>query len=140
MGLFILLTTAVMVLGKSYSGPRNIITSILAGSATGGVSGGSGIPGAPIMVMYYLAAKAAPETQRANILTTGCVFSLCIIIGLSQNGIYSQSIIILIFVLSPVFMIAAKFGQYLFKIAPARWFKRLAYCLLIFAGVLLLVH
>ena len=55
MGFFILFTTGIMILGKKYTGPRNILTSAVAGIFTGGISGGTGIPGAPIMVMYYLA-------------------------------------------------------------------------------------
>ena len=140
MGFFILLTTAIMILGKKYHGPRNIFTSALAGIFTGGISGGTGIPGAPIMVMYYLAAKIAPAVQRANILTTGCVFSFCIILGLAQNGIYSQSIIFTVLILSPVFMIATRLGQFFFKFMPAVWFKNVAHCLLVFAGTMLLVH
>jgi len=139
MGLFILLTTTVMVLGSSYNGPRNMITSILAGSLTGGVTGGTGIPGAPIMVMYYLAAKVGPKVQRANILLTGCIFSLCVIVGLARNDVYSQSIILLILLLGPIFMIATRVGQYLFTIVPAEWFKKMAYCLLVFAGMTLLI-
>ena len=140
MGFFILITTLIMIAGRKYHGPRNILTSIVTGLFTGGVSGGTGIPGAPIMVMYYLAAKIPPTVQRANILTTGCIFSLCIIIGLTQNNIYNQSIILIILLLGPVFMIAAKSGQYLFKIMPARWFKKVAYGLLIMAGTMLLIY
>jgi uncharacterized membrane protein YfcA len=139
MGLFILLTTSVMMWGRTYNGPRNIFTRVLTGLATGGVTGGTGIPGAPIMVMYYLAAKVAPTVQRANILITGCVFSLCVIIGLAHNEIYSPTIILLILILSPIFMIATRVGQYLFKIAPAEWFKKMAYSLLVLAGVTLLI-
>jgi len=138
MGLFILLTTFIMIFGGVYRGPRNIFTSVFAGLATGGVSGGTGIPGAPIMVMYYLAAKVPPAVQRGNILTTGSVFSLCIILGLAQNDIYDHKTLLLIFILSPVFMVATRVGQYLFKVAPINWFKRAAYSLLIFAGLILL--
>ncbi len=140
MGIFILITTLVMIAGRKYSGPRNIFTSIVTGLLTGGVSGGTGIPGAPIMVMYYLAAKTAPTIQRANILITGCIFSFCIIIGLSQTSIYDRSIILVILLLSPVFMIAAKLGQYLFKLIPTKWFKNVAYSLLILAGSMLLIY
>jgi uncharacterized protein len=138
MGLFILLTTLVMIFGGVYKGPRNIFAGFLAGLATGGVTGGTGIPGAPIMVMYYLAARIAPTIQRANILTTGSIFSLCVIIGLAQNDVYNHKTILLILILSPVFMIASRVGQYLFRVAPINWFKRVAYSLLIFAGLVLI--
>jgi uncharacterized membrane protein YfcA len=140
MGFFILLTTLIMIAGRKYNGPRNIFTSIITGLLTGGVSGGTGIPGAPIMVIYYLAAKTTPTIQRANILITGCIFSFCIIIGLAQNSIYDHSIILIILILSPIFMIAAKLGQYLFKLVPAEWFKNVAYSLLILAGSMLLIY
>ena len=140
MGFFILVTTLIMIAGRKYNGPRNIFTSIVTGLFTGGISGGTGIPGAPIMVMYYLAAKTEPTIQRANILTTGCIFSFCIIIGLTQNSIYDRSIILVILLLSPVFMIAAKLGQYLFKLIPTERFKNVAYSLLIVAGSMLLIY
>ena len=138
MGSFILVTTLVMMFGRVYTGPRNIFASVLAGLATGGITGGTGIPGAPIVVMYYLAAKIAPATQRANILTTGSIFSLCVIIGLAQNDIYDHKTILLILILSPVFILASRLGQYFFRVAPVNWFKTVAYSLLIFAGLTLL--
>ena len=100
MGFFILFTTGIMILGKKYTGPRNILASAVAGIFTGGISGGTGIPGAPIMVMYYLAAKTAPAIQRANILTTGSIFSFCIIVGLGTNNIYSPTLILTVLMLS----------------------------------------
>ena len=140
MGFFILFTTGIMILGKKYTGPRNILASAAAGIFTGGISGGTGIPGAPIMVMYYLAAKTAPAIQRANILTTGSVFSFCIIVGLGTNNIYSPTLILTVLMLSPVFMIAARLGQFLFNYMPAVWFKKVAHCLLVIAGTMLLVY
>ncbi len=140
MGFFILFTTLVMIAGRKYNGPRNIFTSIVTGLLTGGVSGGTGIPGAPIMVMYYLAARTKPTIQRANILISGCIFSFCIIIGLTQNSIYDRTIILVILLLSPVFMLATKLGQYLFKLIPTEWFKNIAYSLLFLAGSMLLIY
>ena len=139
MGLFILLSTALMMFGRSYNGPRNIFLSFLAGAATGGITGGSGIPGAPVMVMYYMSAKVGPKIQRANIIITGSLFSVCVVMGLANNSIYSPSIILLICILGPVFMVCTRLGQYLFKIAPTEWFKRIAYCLLITSGAALLI-
>ena len=138
MGSVVLLTTLLMIFGRQYTGPRNILASVLTGLATGGVTGGTGIPGAPIMVMYYLAAKIAPAIQRANILTTGSIFSLCVILGLAQNDVYDHKTILLVLILSPVFVVATRLGQYLFKIAPVNWFKRVTFSLLIFAGLVLL--
>jgi uncharacterized membrane protein YfcA len=138
MGSFVLMTTLMMIVGGGYTGPRNVFASILVGLTTGGVTGGTGIPGAPIMVMYYLAAKIAPARQRANILTTGSIFSLCVILGLAQNEIYDHKTTLLILILSPVFVIATRLGQYLFRVAPVNWFKKMAYSLLIFAGLTLL--
>ena len=43
--------------------------------------------------------------------------------GLANNSIYSPSIILLICILGPVFMVCTRLGQYLFKIAPTEWFK-----------------
>jgi len=90
------------------------------------------------MVMYYLAAKIAPAIQRANILTTGSIFSLCVILGLAQNDVYDHKTILLVLILSPVFVVATRLGQYLFKIAPVNWFKRVTFSLLILAGLVLL--
>tara|TARA_B100001027_G_scaffold82399_1_gene56480 strand:+ start:1870 stop:2604 length:735 start_codon:yes stop_codon:yes gene_type:complete len=139
MGVFILLTTFLLILDRPYNGPRNLISSLIAGFSTGAVTGGTGIPGAPIMVMYYLSAKVPAKVQRANILITGCIFCFCVICGLALNKIYDQKIILIIIILSPIFILANRLGQHLFKIAPTSWFKIIAYGILILSGLSLLI-
>ena len=60
------------------------------------------------------------------------------LIVLSLHGAYNTTIVMHATLLAPVFTIGVYFGQYLFRIAPADWFKKVTYALLICTALIML--
>ena len=139
MGVFVLATAFILMSGWTYPGRRNIFSSAVAGFFTGGVTGGFGIPGGPFMVVYFMSSKGDPPTQRANIVTCVVMLNLLLLGGLIVNGVYREATLARAAVIVPVFVLGSALGQYLFKIAPLTWFKRVVYVILIVTGVSILI-
>lgn len=135
MGTFIILASCLMVTGWNYKGKRNFFSNIIVGGLTGGITGMSGVPGSPIMIIYYTSAQVAPDLKRANILMTGFLGMFLTVLGLSFRDIYTTEICIYAIILSPIFVIGARIGQYLFSILPSKWFRKFTIVLLFISGL-----
>jgi uncharacterized membrane protein YfcA len=139
MGIFILIAAAVLILDFRYSGPRGALPSLGVGAVTGGITGGFGVPAGPIMVVYYLAAPEPAQVQRANImfsvwLLVTVMFGNLLVRDAIETATFMRSVFI-----APASILGATLGQYLFRRAPATWFKKFAHWLLVAIGVSLLV-
>ncbi len=139
MGVFILAASAVLISGWTYPGKRNLLTSITAGAITGGVTGSFGIPGGPFMVIYYLSAPVEPAVQRANLIISVGVAIVFLIGGLFVAGAYTPETIMRAIVIVPIFVAGSRTGQYLFKVAPTEWFKKVTFAILIATGISILL-
>ena len=139
MGMFILISAAVLILDFRYSGPRGTLPSMGVGALTGGIMGGFGVPAGPVMVVYYLAAPEPAQVQRANIMFSVWLL-LLVMLGnlLARDAIETTTFLRSIFI-APASILGAVVGQYLFRRAPVGWFKKFAHWLLIAIGVTLLV-
>ena len=109
------------------------------GAATGGVTGTLGIPGGPIMIMYYLSAPAEARVQRANILLTGFINTIVFIAGFIFHDVYNQVTVIQSGILVPGFIVGSILGQYLFKVLPAQWFSKATSIILLVIGFVIIV-
>jgi uncharacterized membrane protein YfcA len=139
MGVFTLAAAAVLMTGWMFRGRRSVFTSLAAGAVTGGIPGGFGIPGGPFMVVYYLSAPAPPPVQRANIIVTSTIGISFLIIGLIAEGAYDQPNLIRGAIIAPLFLAGIWIGRRIFQIAPAAWFKKVTYAILIATGIMALV-
>ncbi len=139
MGIFILISAAVLILDFRYSGPRGTLPSMGVGAVTGGILGGFGVPAGPVMVVYYLAAPEPAQVQRANIMFSVWLL-LLVMLGnlLARDAIETATFLRSIFI-TPASILGAMLGQYLFRRAPVTWFKSFAHWLLIAIGASLLV-
>lgn len=139
MGIFILISAAVLILDFRYSGPRGTLPSMSVGAVTGGIMGGFGVPAGPVMVVYYLAAPEPAQVQRANIMFSVWLL-LLVMLGnlLARDAIETATFLRSIFI-APASILGAMLGQFLFKRAPVTWFKKFAHWLLIAIGASLLV-
>jgi uncharacterized membrane protein YfcA len=139
MGIFILLSAAVLILDFRYSGPRGSLPSMSVGAVTGGIMGGFGVPAGPVMVVYYLAAPEPAQVQRANIMFSVWLL-LLVMLGnlLARDAIETATFLRSIFI-APASILGAMLGQFLFKRAPVTWFKKFAHWLLIAIGASLLL-
>ncbi|MGB1176135.1 MAG: sulfite exporter TauE/SafE family protein [Candidatus Puniceispirillaceae bacterium] len=139
MGIFILISAAVLILDFKYSGPRGILPSMTVGAVTGGIMGGFGVPAGPVMVVYYLAAPEPAQVQRANIMfSVWLLLTVMLINLLARDAIETTTFLRSIFI-APASILGAMLGQYLFRRAPVSWFRKCAHWLLIAIGVSLLV-
>jgi len=137
-GVFILAATAVLMTGWAFKGRRSVFTSLAAGAVTGGITGGFGIPGGPFMIVYYLSAPVPPPVQRANIIVTGSVGILFVIIGLAVGGPFDQGTVLRGIIITPLYLAGVWIGRRIFRIAPAAWFKKVTYAILIATGIMAL--
>jgi uncharacterized membrane protein YfcA len=131
MGVFILLITVVMMLGYRYTGKRRIWVGIGTGGAAGAISGFFGVPAFPLAAIYLHHADRSPAEIRANVLAAICCTLTVYLIVLSLNGAYNRSVLVHAAILTPIFTAGVYLGQYLFRIAPIGWFKKITYAILI---------
>ncbi len=139
MGIFIIISAAVMMTGWSYRGSRGLLASATTGALAGGVTGAFGIPGGPFLVLYFLASPNDAPTQRANIVIGIILVVAFLVVGLAFERKYTAETLARAVVIAPIFIVGSAIGAKLFKIAPAAWFKKVALGILLATGVIALV-
>lgn len=138
MGTLILLVTFVMMLGYRYSGKRRIWVGFGTGGAAGAISGFFGVPAFPLAAIYLHHADRSPGEIRANVLAAICCTLTVYLIVLSLNGAYNTSVLLHAAILTPIFTAGVYLGQYLFRVAPTEWFKKVTYGILICTALLMM--
>ena len=138
MGVLILLVTLVMMFGYRYTGKRRVLVGIGTGAAAGAISGFFGVPAFPLAAMYLHNANLSPGVIRANVLAAICCTLTVYLVVLSLKGVYTPSILIQAAILAPTFTIGVYLGQYLFRVAPADWFKKITYAILIGTALIMM--
>ena len=139
MAIFILFITGFMMSGWNYSGKRSIFSGIFTGAISGGITGCFGVPGFPLQVMYFQASPEKVEIKRANVLAAMACAALVAIFGLIVQGVYTETMLLRALIITPIFMIGTKLGDYFYKISPAEWFKKATYGILIFTALTLFI-
>lgn len=138
MGVFILLITVFMMFGYKYAGKRRVLVGVATGSVAGGITGSFGVPAFPLSAIYFHNSASAPDIIRANVLTALSCTLMVSIVGLALQGVYTQAILWRAALLCPVFTVGIYVGQYLFRVAPADWFRKVTYAVLICTALILL--
>lgn len=139
MGVLILLLTVFMMFGYRYTGKRRTLVGAATGSVAGAITGSFGVPAFPLSALYFHNSSLSPETIRANVLAALCCTLIVSIIGLSFHGVYNGSSIARAILVGPIFAAGVYLGQYLFRVAPADWFKKVTYAVLIGTALVMLV-
>lgn len=139
MGVFVLAAALLLMSGWTYKGARGWAPSIISGGLAGGVTGGFGMPGGPFLVVYFLSAPVPPPVQRANLIVTIAIAILFLFGGLVADGVYTPDTIARSILIVPAFMTGTWIGRHIFKIAPAKWFTKVAYGLLLATGISVLM-
>jgi len=138
MGALILLVTFVMMLGYRYNGKRRVWVGFGTGGAAGAISGFFGVPAFPLAAIYLHHADRSPGEIRANVLAAICCTLTVYLIVLSLNGAYNPSVLLHAAILTPIFTAGVYLGQYLFRVAPTEWFKKVTYGILICTALLMM--
>jgi hypothetical protein len=139
MGIFIVCFAVLFLRRWRYTGKRNFVTRGIVGATAGGITGTFGIPGGPVAVMYYLSAPIEPAVQRANILITGFLNTVVFLGGFIFHGVYERVSMVESGILVPAFIVGSILGQYLFKVAPAKWFSKATSIMLLIIGLVIIV-
>lgn len=138
MGVLILLITIVMMFGYRYSGKRRILVGLGTGGAAGAISGFFGVPAFPLAAIYLHNSGLSPGVIRANVMAAICCTLTVYLIVLILSGAYNRSVLIHAAILTPIFTAGVYLGQYLFRIAPVDWFKKITYAILICTALVMM--
>ena len=139
MGVFILLITIFMMFGYRYAGKRRSLVGMATGTVAGSITGSFGVPAFPLSAIYFHNSASQPEIIRANVMMALTCTLIASIVGLSFQGVYDASILLRAAILYPIFTAGVFIGQYLFRVAPVEWFKKVTYGILICTALVLLV-
>ena len=137
MGIIIILITLLMASNWSYTGKRGLTGKLFTGGFSGAITGGFGVPGFPLQVMYFHSSSSTVEMKRANVLAALACGLVVAITGLLIQSIYTQEMLIRAVIIAPTFIFGAKLGQMVFKVAPADWFQKVTYLILLFTALML---
>ena len=134
MGGVVLFAALSMLFGWTYKGPRNRLTSAVAGVVAGGANGYVGL-GGPFISLYFLSAQASSQVQRANILLSMLLIGAMVIVPLAIGGAIGLDTVIRCAVLVIPYGAALWVGARVFRRTTDAIYRRVALILLIVVGV-----
>lgn len=134
MGVVVLFAAVTMLLGWTYSGPRNRLTSTIAGFIGGGMNGYVGL-GGPFISLYFLSVAESSRIQRANILISMLAISIIVMIPLAVGGAFTRDTVVRCAVLMIPYGVALWVGARVFRRATDAIYRRVALILLVAVGV-----
>lgn len=134
MGLIVLLSAIVLMLGWHYRGPHNAKTSLISGTVGGIIQGYLGMAGAWFS-LYFLSGNEPSRTQRANLYITMMVVSGMVVIPHIVAGTMDQDTWVRGIALVLPYGVAVWFGASLFRITSDRSYRRVAIWLLFLIGI-----
>ena len=134
MGGVVLFAALSMIFGWTYKGPRNRLTSMVAGVVAGGANGYVGL-GGPFISLYYLSAQVSSQVQRANILLSMLLIGAMVIVPLAIGGAIGLDTVIRCAVLVIPYGAALWVGARVFRRTTDANYRRVALVLLIAVGL-----
>ena len=139
MGIIIFVITFLMAINWNYTGKRGLVSKLFTGGFSGAITGGFGVPGFPLQVMYFHTSSSSVEIKRLNVLAALACGLAVAITGLFFQNIYTQDILARAGIIAPTFIFGVKLGEYIFKIAPVDWFNKVTYFILFLTSIMLVV-
>jgi len=139
MGIIIFVITFLMAINWNYTGKRGLVSKLFTGGFSGAITGGFGVPGFPLQVMFFHNSSSTAEIKRLNVLAALACGLAVAITGLFFQNIYNQDMLLRAGIIAPTFILGVKLGEYIFKIAPVNWFKKVTYFILFLTSIMLLV-
>ena len=122
----------------NYSGKRSLISKVFTGGTSGAITGGFGVPGFPLQVMYFHTSLSTINIKRSNVLAALACGLAVAITGLAIQNIYTQEMLIRAVIIAPTFIMGAKLGEMIYKVAPTDWFKKITYLVLLTTAIMLI--
>ncbi len=121
---------ALLVSGWRYRRERSASVTFGTGVVGGGLSGSTGMAGAPALLLY-LAGREETGTIRANMILNLLLGDVISLILLSLNDALELSNIALGLALAPTYLIGNVIGAWLFREDAERLYRALAYTVIV---------
>jgi uncharacterized membrane protein YfcA len=112
----------------------NTPTTLSVGVLSGTLSGGTAMSGPPV-IMYFLASHFSPAVSRASMMMFFLFSaSIAMVIGFG-TGLYRRDSFALAFAATPMLLLGAALGAYLFQRSKPVAYRRVALLILVAIGV-----
>lgn len=132
--LLVLAAVAVLAAGWRYHGKPTLPASLSVG-ALSGFGGGAVQIGAPPLLVFWLGGKNSATTVRANIMVYFILQGSLSFVLYLYNGLFDGETIVLSLLFGVPFAVAMFGGAYWFKGASDVLYRRVAYAIIAFAGL-----
>ena len=119
-------TLAALIGGWRYSGRVTLATLAAIGAAAGLAGGVTGLTG-PVVILFYLAGRAAVDSVRSNTIMFLAALDVALVANLALDGTVSAAVLALAVLLSIPYTATTAIGQALFNPAHERLYRRAAY-------------
>lgn len=132
--LAVLAAVAVLWSGWRYSGERSPVLAASAGAFSGVIGGATQLAGPPV-VIYWLSSDAPAWQFRANVIVYFFMTTILSGSAMAVAGLFTARAATYAAVFAPVYAVGVYAGQRLFSRASEKFFRRLAFCLILFAAL-----
>jgi hypothetical protein len=132
--LIVLVAVALLASGWRFRGKPRPATTLAAGGVSGFLNGLSGMAGPPI-VFYYLAGRETAERVRANLTTYFIFVDLMTLAVFAGRDLIGWQTAVQALWLIPAVIAGGLLGERLFPLASERFYRRLAFTLLVAVAI-----
>jgi uncharacterized membrane protein YfcA len=130
----VLIALAILVAGWHYRGKPTLAASLTAG-ALSGFGGGAVQIGAPPLLVFWLGGRNKAATVRANIMVYFILQSVLALILYLYNGLFTAEVVVLALMIGVPFTLALWIGAHWFHGSSEGLYRRVAYAIIGFAGL-----
>jgi uncharacterized membrane protein YfcA len=130
----VLIAVALLASGWRFRGKPRPATTLAAGGVSGFLNGLSGMAGPPI-IFYYLAGRETAERVRANLTTYFIFVDLMTLAVFAGRDLIGWQTAVQALWLVPAVIAGGLLGQRLFPLASERFYRRLAFTLLVAVAI-----
>lgn len=120
--------------GWRYHGARPGPLNIAIGVVSGLMKGSTGMAGPPV-ILYLLAGQEAARQHRDNLILYFAMIGIVAVIPPILGGIVDEATLVRAAVLLPVLYLCVRIGVRLFGVVSDRWYRRIAFLLLVATGL-----
>jgi len=132
--LIVLVAVALLASGWRFRGKPSPATTLAAGGVSGFLNGLSGMAGPPI-IFYYLAGRETAERVCANLTTYFIFVDLMTLAVFAGRDLIGWQTAVQALWLVPAVIAGGLLGQRLFPLASERFYRRLAFTLLVAVAI-----
>jgi len=133
-GAMVLCFGLLLMSGWRYHGMRPWPLNVAIGAISGLMKGSTGMSGPPV-ILYLLAGKEAARQHRDNLILFFGIIGIVAVVPPILGGIVNRATLIRAVILLPVLYLCVRIGVRLFGIVPDRWYRGIAFVLLVATGL-----